>query len=139
MSGAGAQSVHRAEKAYSVYQIADLLGSSPGEVIGWIEKGWLQCRRVGNEPIRVGLSQLLDFLQKRGIDMTNVLARSVNNAASAAKGAPTQPVVVEALPVDAAPRDSRQSGADPRGQLNFWVLRVIGRRHHDPRSPLPPQ
>lgn len=110
ISGGGAQSVHRAEKVYSVYQVADLLGSPPGEVMQWIEKGWLQCRRVGNEPIRVGLSQLLDFLQKRGIDITNVLARSVNIAASAAKVTPAQAVVVESLPPEAAPRDSRQSG-----------------------------
>jgi type II secretory ATPase GspE/PulE/Tfp pilus assembly ATPase PilB-like protein len=109
VAGSGAQSVHRAEKAYSVYQIADLLGSAPGEVMGWIEKGWLQCRRVGNEPIRVGQSQLLDFLQKRGIDITNVLARAVNNAAGVAKVAPVQPVM-ESLPTEVAPPAGAQSG-----------------------------
>jgi type II secretory ATPase GspE/PulE/Tfp pilus assembly ATPase PilB-like protein len=75
---------------------------------------------VGNEPLRVGLSQLLDFLQKRGIDIAHVAARAVGSAVGAGNGVPTQPAIVEGLPTEVAPAASQPAPparrADPQPQ-----------------------
>lgn len=66
-----------AERLFTVYQVADLLGAVPGEVMGWIDRGWITARRISNEPLRISESGLIQFLKDRGIDIEKIMARAV--------------------------------------------------------------
>jgi type IV pilus assembly protein PilB len=80
--------------------VADLLGVPPLEVVQWLEKGWLPCRRRADEPIRISQSQLVVFLRNRGIDLEAIMAKAVLNEARQAAKSPA-PVAIE-LPSAAA-------------------------------------
>jgi type IV pilus assembly protein PilB len=89
------------EALYSICQVADLLGVPPLEVVQWLEKGWLPCRRRADEPIRISQSQLVVFLRNRGIDLEAIMAKAVlNEARQAAKA--SAPVAIELPPATAA-------------------------------------
>ena len=72
------------ERLFTVYQVADLLGAVPGEVMGWIDRGWLAARRTSNEPLRIGEASLIQFLKDRGIDIEKIMARAVLSEPSSA-------------------------------------------------------
>ncbi len=112
------------ERLFTVYQVADLLGAVPGEVMGWIDRGWLHARRTSNEPLRVSESSLIEFLKDRGIDIEKIMARAVlseNNPPRDVIPLPREllnpmsaPRTADAMPIDAP--------ASPRPQLESTPL-----------------
>jgi len=67
-----------AERLFSTYQIASLLGATPGAVVEWIDKGWLSYRRMGeNGSVRITESSLIEFLRDQGIDLGEILDTAV--------------------------------------------------------------
>jgi len=66
-----------AERLYSTYQVADLLGATPGQVVEWMQKGWLPFQRLADGPVRITQHGLVTFLKRQGIDIESVMAKSV--------------------------------------------------------------
>ncbi len=63
------------ERLFTTYQVADLLGATPGAVVEWIEKGWLPVQRLPDGPLRVSERGLVQFLKGRGVDLETILAK----------------------------------------------------------------
>ncbi len=61
------------ERTYSLYQVADLLGSTTAEVSGWIRQGWLSAERAPEGAVRVTEQALARFFRERGIDLESLL------------------------------------------------------------------
>ncbi len=66
-----------AERLHNTYQVANLLGVTPGTVARWIRNGELQFKRLPDEQIRITEKHLVTFLKKRGIDIEEVMAKAV--------------------------------------------------------------
>ncbi|MBS3734222.1 MAG: Flp pilus assembly complex ATPase component TadA [Phycisphaerae bacterium] len=62
------------ERTFTTYQVAELLGQTPGTVVEWIQKGWLPVRRMPEGSIRISERGLVSFLQDRGVDLSEILA-----------------------------------------------------------------
>ena len=62
-------------RLFSVHQVADLLGSDPKGVNNWLDMGWLQSKRMPDGSIKISEKSLIDFLQKRGIDIGELMAK----------------------------------------------------------------
>ncbi|MHC4716745.1 MAG: ATPase, T2SS/T4P/T4SS family [Planctomycetota bacterium] len=77
------------QRLYTLFQVADLLGSTLGEVENWIGKGWLECRKMPEGSVRVSEEGLVRFLRSQGIDLSEVMSRiarsEVPGLASAAR------------------------------------------------------
>ena len=63
-----------AERLFTTYQIAELLGQTPGTVVEWIQKGWLPVRRLPDGAVRVPGRGLVAFIKERGVNIEEVLA-----------------------------------------------------------------
>ncbi len=66
-----------AERLHNTYQVANLLGVTPGTVARWIRNGELQFKRLPDEQVRITEKHLVTFLKKRGIDIEEVMAKAV--------------------------------------------------------------
>jgi type II secretory ATPase GspE/PulE/Tfp pilus assembly ATPase PilB-like protein len=64
-----------AERLFSTYQLADLLGTSSSEVVRWIEQGLLPFKRLPSGPLRVSESGLVSFLKNQGIDLGEIMGK----------------------------------------------------------------
>jgi excisionase family DNA binding protein len=64
-----------AERLFSMYQVANLLGVTSSEVAMWIQKGWIITHRLGDGQIRIAERELVQFLRQKGIDLGAILAR----------------------------------------------------------------
>ena len=68
-----------AERSFTIYQLADLLGVTPAEVRSWIDKGWLRCHKLDDRTYRISETQLVRFLKAQGIDIELILAKTVSS------------------------------------------------------------
>jgi type II secretory ATPase GspE/PulE/Tfp pilus assembly ATPase PilB-like protein len=64
------------ERLYSASQIAGLLGTSPGSVVEWMQRGWLPFLRFPDGQVRVSRDVLMHFLQRRGVEAEAVLLKA---------------------------------------------------------------
>ncbi len=62
-------------RLFSVYQVADLLGSDPKGVTNWIKMGWLQSKNMPGGSVKISEESLIEFLQKRGIDIEELMVK----------------------------------------------------------------
>lgn len=62
------------QRTFTTYQIAELLGQTPGTVVEWIQKGWLPVRRMPDGAIRISEQSLVGFLRDRGVDLAEIMA-----------------------------------------------------------------
>ena len=62
------------ERLFTAYQVADLLGATPGVVAGWIQDGRLISQRLPGGSRRISERQLVQFLRHEGIDFEQILA-----------------------------------------------------------------
>ena len=69
------------QRLYTLFQVADLLGSTLGEVESWISKGWLPCRQMPEGSVRVSEEGLVRFLESQGIDLGEVMSRIAQSEA----------------------------------------------------------
>ena len=109
-----------AERLFTAYQIADLLGATPGVVAGWIQVGRLESQRLPDGQVRISERQLVRFLKQEGIDMEQILAKSMaeekaNGAASNSgpAGGVYGPTAARAAPGSERPSVSRSASAAP--------------------------
>lgn len=65
------------ERLFTTYQVADLLGATPGAVVEWIQKGWLPVQRLPDGPLRISEKGLVFFLKQRGVDIEKIMAKVV--------------------------------------------------------------
>ncbi|HUS47709.1 MAG TPA: ATPase, T2SS/T4P/T4SS family [Phycisphaerae bacterium] len=99
-----------AERLFTTYQVAEMLGQTPGTIVEWIQQGLLPVQDFPNGPSRVPESALVEFLNGRGQD-----ARRVLSEAPADNGV-DEIDVHEVLPRaaddedEAVPRDSEREG-----------------------------
>ncbi len=63
------------DRLFSVYQVANLLGSDAKGVTNWLDMGWLQSKRMPDGSVKISEKSLIDFLQKRGIDIEELMAK----------------------------------------------------------------
>ena len=61
------------KRVFTTYQLADLLGATPGTVVEWMQKKWLPYERLADGSVRVTEEGLVKFLQKQGVDIKQVL------------------------------------------------------------------
>lgn len=66
-----------AERVFTTYQVANMLGATPGAVVQWIEQDLLAHEQLPAGPVRVSESNLVKFLHERDIDAEEVLAAAV--------------------------------------------------------------
>jgi len=69
----------RWQRLFSTYQVADLLGATPGTVMQWMQKGWLPYQRMPDGPVRISEGDLVTFLRGRGINMEELLERTLRH------------------------------------------------------------
>lgn len=93
-----------AERLYSTYQVADLLGATPSTVVTWMQKGWLPFERLADGPVRVSERGLISFLKRQNIDIEEVMAKTLDQHGQA------QPAVIH--PERAEPRPAIQGEVD---------------------------
>ena len=61
------------DRLFTIYQVADLLGATSNQVLGWIRNGWLPSQRLPDGPVRVSEHGLIQFLKGRGIDIMQLM------------------------------------------------------------------
>ncbi|MFA6134804.1 MAG: ATPase, T2SS/T4P/T4SS family [Phycisphaerae bacterium] len=66
------------ERLYSTYQVADLIGATPGAVVEWVQKGLLPVQRLPEGALRVPETGLVQFLKTRGLDSDQIAAKLRN-------------------------------------------------------------
>jgi general secretion pathway protein E len=107
-----------AERSFSTYQVAELLGSSTAEVAGWMEKGWLEFRRLPGGPVRIAESSLVKFLKARGVDIDALMAQ-VAPGQSARELAQHYPSPARAAAMPLRGRDLDQDEGEP-DRISLW-------------------
>jgi type II secretory ATPase GspE/PulE/Tfp pilus assembly ATPase PilB-like protein len=65
-----------AERFYSTYQVAELLGTTPAAVREWIDRGRLPGQQFEDGSVRVAEPILVEFLHDRGIEIESALTRT---------------------------------------------------------------
>jgi len=128
-----------AEKVFTTYQVANMLGATPGAVAQWIEQDLLGHEELPAGPVRVPESSLVKFLRERDIDAEEVLAGAVEKEGppadqEAASEAPDAVAaqVAEAILTDAVRRSAEAVHLVPcRRGLNLQ-LRIRGVLHYKP-------
>jgi len=106
-----------APRSFSAYEIADLLGATPGAVVQWMEKGWLPCEQPHGGAARISEDGLIQFIRRQGMDVETVMARLAPAEVSREAQTSEQP---EAPPAE-APRIVR--AADSAAQVAEAILR----------------
>ena len=108
------------ERLFSTDQIAELLGTSPSAVHGWIQRGWLPPKRLPDGRIRISEHGLVRFLKDRGVDIAALMARiSERDSAVRVKDLPVgndpepQPDEQRQLSEEAAPAAPTEEEAAP--------------------------
>jgi type II secretory ATPase GspE/PulE/Tfp pilus assembly ATPase PilB-like protein len=110
------------ERLYNTDQVASLLGTAPATIHQWIQRGWLKAERLPEGSVRVSESGLVRFLKDQGIDLQEIMARTILREAQAVRGegspaAPAErpaPVAEEAHGQIAGPgAPSEATSADP--------------------------
>ena len=126
------------ERLYSTYQVAELLGVPASTVSEWIERGWLTCQRVGDGAARIPEQGLIEFLNRRGIDVEALVSGAAPGQAGADEAAAPEPVgALPAAPADEPaptpadePAPAEQPALpDPATQIAEAILRdAVSRR-----------
>ncbi len=83
-----------AERLFTTYQVADLLGATPGAVVEWIQKGWLPIQRLPDGPVRISEKGLVQFLKARGVNIKEVMAKAMEKESQRRQGGEVQRAVV---------------------------------------------
>ncbi len=81
-----------ADRLFSTYQVANLLGAAACEVSEWIQKGWLTSKNTTDGQVRITEKALVDFLKQRGVDLEALMAKvAIDEARNDGKAtSPTQ-------------------------------------------------
>ena len=152
------------QRVFTTYQVAELLGATPGTVMEWMDKGWLPFDRQGDGPVSVTEEGLTRFLETQGVDKARVMAKvemmvasvSVDDNGAVPPSAPVAEVpaeevevVVEApaeevevvaeVPAEEVEVVAEEAPADPADQiaqatLKYAVLRRASELHLEPTS-----
>ncbi len=68
------------EKLFSTYDIAQLMQTTPGTVVEWMQRGVLPYMRLPNGPIRISQRGLSLFLKSRGLEGSGLLEAALESA-----------------------------------------------------------
>ncbi len=110
-------------RLFSTEQVAELLGAAPGDVSGWIARGWLPVKRLPDGQVRVSERSVVAFLKDRGIDMKALMAKAIlKEGGGKASGDPSPPA-----------NRSRSKSQPPRA--TGFRPTVEDRRAAEPSSP----
>jgi len=90
------------ERLFSTYQVANLLGATPGAVAQWVKNGWLTFQDSPDGPPRISRGSLIQFLRQRGADVAGIFPEAAAEVAAPEAPAPEAPAV-EAPPVESRP------------------------------------
>jgi len=66
-----------ADRWYSTYQVADLLGTKAATVAQWAREGLFVVERLPDGTLQIPEKSLLEFLQRQGIDIEGVMAKTI--------------------------------------------------------------
>ena len=130
------------QRLYTLFQVADLLGSTLGEVESWISKGRLLYRRMPEGSVRVSEENLVAFLQSQGIDLGEVMSRIARSEQELCEG-PAASVRPDRPPgAGAGPRESAPAEAvhpyQAEGRSETWHTAGPDRRGEEAALPPPP-
>ena len=70
------------KRVFTTYQLADLLGATPGTVVEWMQKGWLPYERAADGPVHITEEGLMRFLHDQGVNTEQVMAAASREGAS---------------------------------------------------------
>lgn len=115
-------------RLFSTEQVAELLGAAPGDVSGWIARGWLPVKRLPDGQVRVSERSVVAFLKDRGIDIKALMAKAIlKEGGGEARGEATRPAdrprsrsqsrAADVQPI-AEPRRTAESAARTSGRSN---------------------
>jgi len=122
-----------AKRVFTTYQVANMLGATPGAVVQWIKQDLLAHEKPPAGPVRISESSLVKFLRERDIDAEAILGKATGEEEplfdrKAALAAPDAVAaqVAEAILIDATGRGAEAVHLVPcRRGLNLQV-RVRG-------------
>ncbi|MDP7636101.1 MAG: ATPase, T2SS/T4P/T4SS family [Phycisphaerae bacterium] len=132
------------ERLFSTYQVANLLGATPGAVAQWVKNGWLTFHASPDGPPRISRGSLIQFLRQRGADVARIFpeaaVESPSPEAAPVESRPTAEffaAIPAAMPdqiVDAILADAIRCGAQafhltPRREGLALQLRLGGLLH----------
>jgi len=63
------------DRLFNAYQVANLLGVTPGEVVQWAQKGLLPLKRIGDGSVRITENALVEFLERMGLDIKAIFSK----------------------------------------------------------------
>ena len=94
-AGCRCEGITMPERSFSTYQIANLLGATPGAVVQWIQKGLLPVQRSPDGVVRISEKGLISFLASRGADVEEIMAKVAARGDGESAG--------DGLPITSAP------------------------------------
>ena len=120
------------DRLFTTYQVADLLGATPGAVVEWIQKGWLPVQRLPDGPLRISEKGLVFFLKQRGVNIEKIMAKVVLRESQAAKVTQAERDALVGGKHQASARTIQDRGArSAAGETaEDWVLEELN-RHDD--------
>jgi type II secretory ATPase GspE/PulE/Tfp pilus assembly ATPase PilB-like protein len=105
-----------AERFFTTYQVAKLVGQTPGTIAEWIQDGTLPAREFPDGPTRVPESGLVEFLKQRGANPREILAgaKDFQNVVESAsqEAAPVTAPVEPVLEEDIVPEETKAVDQD---------------------------
>lgn len=124
------------ERLFTTYQVADLLGATPGAVVEWIQKGWLPVQRLPDGPLRISEKGLIRFLKQRGVDIEKIMAKVIlrESQQPSVTQAEREALVAPRPEGTARRRDSQTPQPADRAAAEEWVLAELN-REESPESP----
>jgi len=103
-----------ADRLFTMNQVAELLGHTPGNVAKWIHNGWLAVRRLPEGSLRVSESALIDFLKRQGVDVAAIMERVRGNG----QETEGETVVEVAAPSESVPVAEPAPPPPPEGEAD---------------------
>jgi len=104
-----------ADRLFSTYQVAELLGATPGMVVEWVQKGLLPHSKHADGPLRIPEEGLVQFVKERGGDLPGILSRLAAQEPSRSPQAPARPAA-PAQPARPSPPSLPQPKQPPPGE-----------------------
>jgi len=123
-----------AERVYTTGEVGKLLGATPALLRDWVQRGWLAVDRLPDGSVHVTETALIQFLHRCGVNIEDVMARTVTRQARSA--APAATPAAETLDVTFSPAAPEVQAA-PTADAAAPTPQRAPAAHEDPEAPAP--
>ncbi|MCX5670988.1 MAG: hypothetical protein NTU94_06670 [Planctomycetota bacterium] len=123
-----------AERVYTTGEVGNLLGATPALLRDWVQRGWLAVDRLPDGSVHVTETALIQFLHRCGVNIEDVMARTVTRQARSA--APAATPAAETLDVTFSPAAPEVQAA-PTADAAAPTPQRAPAAHEEPEAPAP--